>query len=86
MFPSSIADYVLATGKSHKLSDFLEIAFEYFNLDYRNYIKIKKKYFRPTDRVKLCGDSSKARGELNWKLSLNFRDIVHTMCEAVSKP
>ena len=58
------ADYVLATGKSHKLSDFLEIAFEYFNLDYRNYIKIKKKYFRPTDRVKLCGDSSKARGEL----------------------
>lgn len=79
------ADYILATGKTHKLSDFLELSFEYFGLDYQNYIRINPKFFRPNEPIQLCGDSSKAQNILGWKPSVSFEKIVHEMCRAAEK-
>ena len=76
------SDYVLATGKTHKLSEFLEITFQYFNLDYQIYVRVNKKFIRPNEPQKLCGDSMKARKILGWEPSLNFKELVHEMCEA----
>ena len=77
------SDYVLATGTTHKLSEFLEITFHYFDLDYQNYVRMNKKFIRPNEPQKLCGDSSKARKILGWKPSLGFSELVHGMCESV---
>lgn len=76
------SDYVLATGISHKLSEFLEIAFKYFDLDYQKYIHVNKKFFRPNEPKKLCGDSSKARSILGWKPSISFTELIHEMTHA----
>ena len=78
------ADYVLATGKTHKLSYFLEIAFQYFNLDYKKCVRVNQKFIRPNEPQKLCGDSTKAQNFLNWKPSIRFTELIHEMCEAVS--
>ena len=77
------SDYVLATGTTYKLSEFLEIAFQYFNLDYQKYVRINQKFIRPNEPQKLCGDSSKARVKLVWKPSLSFTELIQEMCEAV---
>ena len=79
------SDYVLATGTTHKLSEFLETAFQYFNLDYSKYVYVDKKLIRPNEPKKLCGDSTKAKTILGWKTSLSFSETVKNMCEAVSK-
>ena len=78
------SDYVLATGNTHKLSEFLETAFKYFDLDYKKYVRVNQKFIRPNEPKKLCGDSSKARNILSWKPSLSFSEIICKMCEAVS--
>ena len=77
------ADYILATGKTHKLSDFLKFAFEYFGLDYQKLIRINPKFVRPNEPAQLCGDSSKARNLLGWNPTVSFEEIVQGMCEAV---
>ena len=79
------SDYVLATGTTHKLSEFLETAFQYFNLDYQKYVRVNKKFIRPNEPQKLCGDSTKARTILGWNPSLNFTELIHEMCEVVSQ-
>ena len=66
------SDYVLAMGTTHKLSEFLETAFQYFDLDYKKYVRVNKKFIRPNEPQRLCGDSSKAQNNLDWKPSLNF--------------
>ena len=78
------SDYVLATGTTHKLSEFLETAFQYFDLDYQKYVRVNPKFFRPNEPKILRGDSSKAQKILGWKPSLSFIELVHEMCEAVS--
>ena len=78
------SDYVLATGNTHKLSEFLETAFKYFDLDYKKYVKTNSKFIRPNEPRKLCGDSTKARTILSWQPSLSFSEIICKMCEAVS--
>lgn len=75
-------DFILATGKTHKLEDFLMHAFEYFSLDHKKYVRINPKFVRPNEPQKLCGDSSKAQKILGWKSSLSFKQLVHNMCEA----
>ena len=77
-------DYVLATGKTHKLSEFLQITFNYFDLDYQKYVSINQKFIRPNEPQKLCGDSSKAKNILGWKPSLSFSELVEEMCKAAS--
>ena len=77
------SDYVLATGTTHKLSEFLETAFQYFDLGYQKYVRINKKFIRPNEPQRLCGDSSKAQKILNWKPSLSFTELIHEMCKSV---
>jgi GDPmannose 4,6-dehydratase len=78
------SDYVLATGTTYKLSEFLESAFLYFDLDYQKYVRVNEKFIRPNEPQKLCGDSTKAQNILNWTPSLSFNELIHEMCEAVS--
>ena len=75
-------DYVLATGKTHKLSDFLKLAFEYFELDHEKYVRKNPKFVRPNEPRKLCGDSSKAKKVFGWKPTISFDQMVHEMCKA----
>ena len=60
------SDYVLATGTPHKLSEFLKIAFQYFDLDYQKYVRVNKKFIRPNEPQKLCGDSSTKARKIFW--------------------
>ena len=78
-------DYVIATGHTHSVREFLEEAFGYAGLDWKKYVQIDKRYFRPTEVDYLLGDSSKARKELGWKPKVNFRQLVRMMVDADMK-
>ena len=75
-------DYLIATGETHSIKEFLEEAFCFLNLDWREYVKIDPRYFRPTEVNCLCGDSSKARKILNWEPKVHFKELVQMMVEA----
>jgi len=75
-------DYVIATGESHSVREFCEAAFEPVGLDYRDFVKIDPKYYRPTEVDTLVGDSSKARSKLGWTPTITFRELVHLMLMA----
>jgi len=76
------SDYVVCTGKSHSVKDFLEESFNYAGLgDWQNYVEIDEKYFRPIDIDNLVGDSSKARNELGWEPEMGFKELVHLMVD-----
>tara|TARA_X000000368_G_scaffold317203_1_gene254593 strand:- start:950 stop:1990 length:1041 start_codon:yes stop_codon:yes gene_type:complete len=72
-------DWVLATGETHTVKEFLEHAFEIVNLDWSKYVETSEKYLRPNEVDYLLGDSSKARSELNWKPKLEFKELVELM-------
>lgn len=78
-------DYVIATGKTYSVKDFLKEAFGYAGLDWKKHVEIDKRYFRPTEVDCLIGDSSKARRKLKWKPKLNFKQLVHLMVDADMK-
>ena len=75
-------DYVIATGKSHSVQDFLSIAFESVGLDWKNHYKVDKRFLRPAEVTQLVGDPSKAKQNLNWQASKDFRSLVHLMVQA----
>ena len=75
-------DYVIATGEMHSVSEFLEEAFSYAGLDWRDYVVIDPKYFRPTEVDQLCGDASKARAKLGWRPKTTFKELVRLMVDA----
>jgi GDPmannose 4,6-dehydratase len=72
-------DYVLATGKTHTIREFLDAAFEVVNLDWRNYVEIDPRYFRPAEVDILCGDASKAKRELGWEAKTGMKDLAFMM-------
>lgn len=75
-------DYVIANGITHHGEEFLDLAFGYFNLDWKKYIVQDKSRFRPNEVVKLIGDSSKAQKELGWRPNrISFKDHIRLMCE-----
>ena len=75
-------DYVIATGKSHSVEDFLEKAFQYVGIDnWREYVSIDKKFMRPQDIDNLIGDSSKAKKELGWTPSVSYEELVKMMID-----
>ncbi len=76
------ADYVIATGETHTVREFVKEAFEYAKLDYRKYVRIDKRYFRPLEVDLLRGDYSKAKKELHWKPKTSFKDLVRLMVDA----
>lgn len=75
-------DYVIATGETHSVKEFLKVAFEYAQLDWKKYVQIDKRYFRPTEVDLLLGDSAKARRVLKWKPKVGFEALVKMMVDA----
>jgi GDPmannose 4,6-dehydratase len=75
-------DYVIGTGETHSVKDFLEGAFRYLNLDWKEYVEIDPKYFRPTEVEVLKADSSKAKKVLNWTPRISFEDLIKIMVDA----
>jgi GDPmannose 4,6-dehydratase len=75
-------DYVLATGETHSVQEFLDEAFGYADLDWREYVKIDERYFRPSEVDLLIGDYSKAREKLGWEPTVRFRELVQMMVDA----
>ena len=75
-------DYVIATGESHSVEEFLTLATEYIGLGkWEDIVDIDKNLMRPTDIEDLIGDASKAKKELGWKPKTNFKDLVKSMVE-----
>jgi GDPmannose 4,6-dehydratase len=75
-------DYVLATGETHSVEEFLEEAFTYAGLDWHDYVKIDPRYFRPSEVDVLIGDYSKAREKLGWEPTVRFDELVRMMVDA----
>src|SRR5207245_2316282 len=69
-------DYVVATGETHSVREFLEVAFSHLGLDYREFVEFDVRYTRPSEVDVLLGDASKARDELGWKAEVSFRGLV----------
>lgn len=76
------SDYVIATGETHSVREFLEVAFSAAGLDYRDCVVVDPRFIRPADVHTLLGDSSKAKRELGWEYALTFTDLVREMVEA----
>jgi GDPmannose 4,6-dehydratase len=72
-------DFVVATGESHSVRDFLNVAGEFCQLDWRKYVETDPRYFRPTEVDVLCGDASKTRAQLGWKPRVSFEELVRMM-------
>lgn len=75
-------DYVIATGESHSVREFLDEAFGYVGLDWHDYVEIDPRYFRPLEVNHLVGDASKARKAFGWEPKTRFRDLVRLMVDA----
>jgi GDPmannose 4,6-dehydratase len=75
-------DYVIATGETYSVKEFLEESFGYAGLDWKKYVEISEKYFRPAEVDLLIGDSSKARKKLNWQPKVDFKSLVKMMVDA----
>ena len=75
-------DYVVATGESHSVREFVELAFSHVGLDYRDYVTEDERFYRPAEVDLLQGDSTKARQELGWTHRTTFRDLVVEMVES----
>ncbi|MEH2391707.1 MAG: GDP-mannose 4,6-dehydratase [Nostoc sp.] len=75
-------DYVIATGETHSVREFLELAFSYVNLNWQDYVEFDERYLRPSEVELLIGDSTKARQKLGWTPSVTFEELVSLMVEA----
>jgi GDPmannose 4,6-dehydratase len=75
-------DYVIATGETHSVREFVEETFSLLGLDWRKYVEMDPRYVRPTEVDLLLGDYSKAEKELKWKPKVAFKDLVRIMVEA----
>ncbi len=74
-------DYVIATGETHSVREFIEKAFGYLNLDWQEYVEIDPRYFRPAEVDLLLGDASKARRQLGWEPKVDFEQLVKLMVD-----
>jgi GDPmannose 4,6-dehydratase len=75
-------DYVIATGETHSVKEFLEVAFSLAGLKWEDYVVHDPRYLRPTEVDLLVGDATKARKQLGWKPKTTFRDLAKLMVEA----
>ena len=75
-------DFVIATGETHSVCEFLDEAFGYLDLDWHKYVEIDPRYFRPAEVDVLLGDASKAKRVLGWAPKTTFRDLVRLMIES----
>lgn len=75
-------DYVVATGETWSVREFLDSAFGHVGLDYRNHVEIDPRYFRPAEVDLLLGDPAKAQTQLGWQPTVSFQDLVQMMVDA----
>jgi len=75
-------DFVIGTGKAHSVKEFVELAFKILGLDYKKYVEIDKKFFRPSEVDLLIADCAKAKKVLGWEYSLTFEQLVEEMVKA----
>ncbi len=74
-------DYVIATGETHTVREFLDVAFGMLDMDWRAHVEIDPRYYRPAEVDLLCGDASKARHRLGWEPKISFRELVRLMVD-----
>ncbi len=75
-------DYVIATGETHSVRELCEVAFGHVGLDYRDFVDVDKRFYRPAEVDLLVGDASKARRVLGWEPTVTFEDLVKMMVDA----
>jgi GDPmannose 4,6-dehydratase len=75
-------DYVVATGETHTVGEFVEETFGLLNLDWKKYVSLDQRFLRPSEVDLLLGDSTKARNVLGWRPSVDFKGLVKLMLEA----
>lgn len=75
-------DYVVSTGETHSVREFVEAAFKYVGLDWKKYTKIDKQFYRPAEVHLLIGDYAKARKKLGWNPQVRFTELVKMMVKA----
>ena len=78
-------DWVLSTGETHTVEDFVKIAFSAANLKWSDFVQTDKKFYRPNEVNYLLGDSTKAKTKLNWNPKVSFKELVHMMVESDTK-
>ena len=74
-------DFAIGTGETHSVKEFLEEAFLYLDLDWREHVEIEPRYFRPTEVEELRADCTKARMKLGWSPRISFKDLVRIMVD-----
>ncbi len=75
-------DYIIATGQTHSIREFLDLAFARLEMDWHDYVEVDPRYFRPAEVDALQGDASKAKKLLNWQPKVNFEQLVAMMIDA----
>jgi len=75
-------DWVLATGETHTVKEFADLAFSQLDMNWKDYVVTSDKYSRPNEVHHLLGDASKAKKELNWKIETSFKDLVKKMLDS----
>jgi GDPmannose 4,6-dehydratase len=75
-------DYVISTGETNSIRDFLDLAFGRLELDWHKYVEVDRRYLRPAEVDMLLGDPSKARRVLNWQPRVSFQELVAMMVDA----
>jgi GDPmannose 4,6-dehydratase len=75
-------DYIVATGETHSVGEFLEEAFTYAGLDWHDHVEIDPKYYRPAEVDVLVGDAGKAKSKLGWEPKTTFKELVRLMVDA----
>ncbi|ASC70976.1 GDP-mannose 4,6-dehydratase [Halomicronema hongdechloris C2206] len=75
-------DYVIATGETHSIREFLDIAFQHVNLDWQDYVEFDPRYLRPAEVELLIGDPAKAQRQLHWEPTVTFEGLVKLMVDA----
>ena len=75
-------DFVIGNGESHSVREFVESAFSYGGLDWKKYVKIHPRYFRPVDPEELVADSTNAKEKLGWNPKVKFEDLAKIMVDA----
>ena len=76
------SDFVIGTGRTHSVKEFCKIAFSHVGLEYKKYLKINKKFYRPTEVDLLVADYSYAKKKLKWKPEISFKKLVIDMVES----
>ncbi len=75
-------DYVIATGETYAVRDFVEETFAHLGLDWKKHVEVDPRYFRPAEVELLIGDATKAKTKLGWKPKVKFKELVHMMADA----